>query len=102
MEKAIACTLVASDLAAQRDRWLELARRTQVERIELASGLRLVFGGGTEVAERLEELVAVERECCAFADWSVTAHAGWTELDVTSEGDAVSVLHGMFRREADV
>jgi hypothetical protein len=95
MERVICCTLGSVDLAAQRRRWQALAASTRVEREELTNGLRLTFGPGAE--DQLEELVAVERECCAFADWAVAG----TALEITAAGDAVPVVHDMFKSLAD-
>ena len=96
MKTPIACSLIASELAVQRRRWRELAARTPVERVEIATGLRLVFAAGPGVAEALEQLVAVERRCCAFADWTLTPGERETILEITAEDDAIPVLHGMF------
>jgi len=100
MEKPIACTLVASDLTNQQRRWRELVGRTSFQRIEVPDGLRLVFGAGPGVAETLEELVAVERECCAFADWELARRDGEITLEISALGAAVPVVHGMFREVA--
>jgi hypothetical protein len=96
MDKRIACTLGRTDLSRQRGRWLELAGRTRVERTELPNGLRLVFADAPGVGDRLDELVAVERECCSFADWDLISGEGAVTLEVTARGDAIGVLHGMF------
>jgi hypothetical protein len=92
MTKPIACTLVSSDLADQRRRWHELAERTKVERHEVPNGLRLAFAPAPGVAEALEALVAVERECCAFAEWTLVD----TVLEITADEEAVPVVRGMF------
>jgi hypothetical protein len=84
----IACTLTKTDLARQGARWRALL---QIAREEAPGGLRITFPAGSEA--ELHELVAVENECCAWADWRVDG----TTLVVTSTGDGVSVLHGMFR-----
>jgi hypothetical protein len=84
----IACTLTSTDLAAQGARWRALE---QTNRRETADGLRITFASGSET--ELHELVAVENDCCKWAQWRVDG----TTLVVTSTGDGVSVLHGMFR-----
>lgn len=96
MRRPIACTLTTSDLASQRARWVELAERTSVERVELPDGLRLVFGSAPGVSVELEELVAVERVCCAFAEWTLApGDDETTVLEITAAGEAVPVLQAM-------
>jgi hypothetical protein len=85
----IACTLTAADLAVQGARWRALK---QTSREETADGLRIGFAPGSET--ELHELVAVENDCCSWAQWRVDG----TTLVVTSVGDGVSVLHGMLQR----
>jgi hypothetical protein len=84
----IACTLTSADLATQSARWRVLE---QLSREETADGLRIAFAAGSET--ELHELVAVENDCCSWAQWRVDG----TTLVVTSTGDGVSVLHRMFR-----
>lgn len=83
----IACTLTTEDLAAQSARWRAL---TQTAREETPAGLRVTFQPGSEA--ELDELVAVENDCCRWAQWRIEG----TTLVVTSTGHGVSVLHGMF------
>jgi hypothetical protein len=84
----VACTLTGTNLAAQRARWNALVR---VAREETADGLRVTFGPGSE--DELHELVAVENDCCRWAEWRVEG----TTLVVTSRDHGVATLHGMFR-----
>ena len=92
----IACTLTTRDLAVQRERWLRLIRASGTSRAQTPNGLRLGFRADPGVAEELERLAAVERECCAWASWSVVVAGDRVELDVTSTGDGVAALHSMF------
>lgn len=92
----ISCTLTTTDLAAQRERWLRLIATSGAAREETASGLRLRFRTDSGAAAELERLAAVERDCCAWATWTVSATPGEVTLDVASSGDGVAALHGMF------
>jgi hypothetical protein len=92
----VACTLSSSDLAAQAGRWERLIARAMTERTETADGLRLSFRPEPGVEEELRGLVAVEKECCAWAAWAVDTSAGAPVLDVRSTGPGVATLHGMF------
>lgn len=88
----IACTLSTKGLAAQGARWRRLAGRAFASREETTDGLRLAFRDLPGVRDELRALVAVERECCAWATWELDG----TVLDVRSTGDGVATLHGMF------
>jgi len=92
----IACTLTSADLAAQRRRWEQLAARAMTERAETADGLRMVFRPEPGAEEELRALVAVENECCRWADWRVEADDGQIVLDVRAAGDSIAALRGMF------
>jgi hypothetical protein len=92
----VACSLTSADLAAQGDRWERLVATALTERAETADGLRLAFRAGPESERELRALVAVETDCCAWAQWEVTAGNGQLVLRVRSAGDGVAVLHGMF------
>ena len=92
----IACTLTSDDLAKQRDRWHELASTAFVAREETHDGARLVFRPDAGVAEQLGQLLAVERECCAWADWRLESADTEIVVDVCLRGDGVAALHTMF------
>jgi hypothetical protein len=92
----VACTLSSADLAAQGRRWERLAARAMTERTDTADGLRLVFRPEPGAEEELRALVAVENECCRWADWTVGVGDGQIVLAVRAAGDGIAVLHGMF------
>jgi uncharacterized membrane protein YidH (DUF202 family) len=92
----IVCTLGAGDLAAQRKRWGRLIAASALERTERPDGLRIRFRPGRGVADDLRALAATERECCAWARWSITVAADRVVLDITSTGIGITALHSMF------
>ncbi len=49
------------------------------------------------IEEELRRLIAVERECCSWAAWTVETNVGAPMLDVRSTGPGIATLHGMFR-----
>ena len=87
----IACTLSSHDLAEQAKRWQALPR---LQREETHDGLRVTFAREAGVEQELRVLVAVENDCCRWAQWEVE---DGVVLVATSSGDGVAVLHGMFR-----
>jgi hypothetical protein len=93
---AVACTLTTADLAAQSGRWERLAARAMTGRAETADGLRIVFLAEPGAGEELRALVAVENECCSWAEWKVEVEEGQMVLAVRAKGDGVAALHGMF------
>jgi hypothetical protein len=93
----VACTLTPAGLAAQAGRWQRLMARAMTERSETGDGLRMSFRREPGTEEELRRLVAVESECCAWADWAVDVSAGNLTLEVRSAGTGIATLHGMFR-----
>jgi hypothetical protein len=92
----VACSLAQADLAAQAERWEQLAALAMTERAETAHGLRLRFRQDPGVAQELRELVAVETDCCRWANWAVREAGEQLELDIRATGDGIAALHGMF------
>jgi hypothetical protein len=94
----IACSLTDADLAVRRDRWLELARREGVQVASTGNGLRLAFPAAPGVEGELRQLAELERDCCAFADWSVRSGSGEVVLDVTAESElGIGAVQEMFQ-----
>ena len=93
----VACTLTSADLAAQGEGWAQLAARAMTGRALTADGLRVSFRAEIGVEDELRRLVAVEKECCAWAAWTVRAGGAEVMLEVRSAAaEGVAVLHGMF------
>lgn len=92
----VACSLTSADLAAQAGRWEQLAARAMTGRAETAHGLRISFRPEEGAEDELCKLVAVENECCGWADWTVQTGGGQLVLDVRSTGDGIATLHSMF------
>ena len=93
----VACTLSAGDLAAQAARWLQL-RSTAESRVETEDGFRLVFQDTPGVEAELQELVAVENDCCSWASWRVFRADLALVMQASSTANGVDALHGMFVR----
>ena len=93
----VACTLTSADRADQADRWMRLADRALTARTETPDGLRLAFLPDRGVRQELRALAAVERDCCAWADWAVAAEPSQVVLTVSASGEGIGALHEMFR-----
>ena len=92
----VSCTLVEADLAAQTKRWHELRSRAELGQVATPEGTRLAFRADEGVLGELVELVAVEKECCSWATWSVEELEGEIVLHVRSTGHGVEAVHGLF------
>jgi hypothetical protein len=87
----VACTLGSSELGTQAERWKWLFTQTGFGRTETDARLRVHFMRSAEA--ELTALVAVERECCKWAEWTIEADEDGLILEITSTGDGISVIH---------
>jgi hypothetical protein len=93
----VACSLGQDDLAQRAGRWRSLAARALAQSSATQRGVRLVFDPGPGVADELGALAALERDCCAFATWSVRADGGELTLEVSGDGEtAAAAVQSMF------
>jgi hypothetical protein len=95
----IECTLSSGELATQAERWKTLFAQAGSRRLVTEQGLRVYFRRSQSVERELCELVAVEVECCARADWTIEPDAGELLLEVSSTGDGIPVIHSWFLAE---
>ena len=94
---AVACTLGTGDRARRAARWAALTARALRQASRTERGLRLVFGAGPGVEDELRSLAALERDCCAFARWSVTAADRRLTLEVSGDSEeAVAAAQALF------
>ena len=96
LSELVACTLIATDLKTQRERWINLGTNFGRGRKETEDGLRLLYVDHPAVEQELQALVAVENDCCSWAAWSVERHDGFLATAARSKGEGVTALHGMF------
>jgi hypothetical protein len=93
----VACSLAQAALGDRRRRWRQLAERAAIDCVTTADGQRLVFRAAPRVEAELRQLVELERECCAFAEWTVEKTDQTVVLDVTADTTAdVAAIHAMF------
>lgn len=101
----IACSLPEADLANRQDRWLQLWQRAALNAVTTSNGLQLLFRAAPGVEGELSQLAELERDCCAFADWSVRARGTKLVLDVTAHTEegitAVQAMFGKLRSEVE-
>jgi len=88
----IACALSTSELEDREGAWKKLLHSGLVERDLVPGGIRLRPAPGAATA--LIDLIALERECCAWIQFDV---GDGSFVTLTAEGDGEAVLAGMFR-----
>lgn len=88
--REIVCTLTAADLRDRGAAWRKLWASGLLKRERIAGGIRLTAEPGG--IEALNELIDLERECCAWIDYDVDARGA----TLTAEGDGEPVLARMF------
>jgi hypothetical protein len=93
----VACSLGPGDLARRAGRWEVLTARSLMRAARTDRGMRLEFRAGPGVAGELSALVELERECCAFAAWTVHTTGAELTLDVSGDAaEAVTAIQSLF------
>lgn len=92
----IACRLTPVDLSAQQRGWRALAETSLRTRAATESGVRLEFDAEPATAHALLDLVRTERDCCAWASWTLTSTADATVVDIGARGAGSAALRAMF------
>lgn len=95
-EPAVACSLQPAELADRRAIWQRVAASALREQRLAPGGVQLVYAARDGVEETLRELVRLEGDCCAFADWVVQRRGDTVVLDVTAPGDRAETIRAMF------
>jgi hypothetical protein len=81
----ISCRLDAEQRPRQASAWAELAPLA-LERHAEPGRLSVVFD--LQAGPRLQQLIDIERECCAWAQWQLDG----TRLEVAGPPDAIAAL----------
>lgn len=93
----VACSLTQADQSARQERWLRLAERAYVHRQITDNGLQLAFRAAPDVERELRQLAVLERDCCAFADWTVRADRTALQLDISADSDeGIAAVQALF------
>jgi hypothetical protein len=93
---AIACSLSAAEMRDRRVDWQAITSRALRTKAAVPEGVRLVFRPDHQTAHQLLDLTAAERDCCAWAAWSLISTIDATVIEVTADGHGASTLQTMF------
>jgi hypothetical protein len=97
----VACSLTTGELSQRQDRWQWLGEHADADTLSTADGVQLVFDAAPGVEAELEQLVALERDCCGFATWSVQTRGDQLVLTVTAKSEeGIAAVQGMFNKLA--
>jgi MerR family transcriptional regulator, copper efflux regulator len=91
----VSCSLDATGQKQRLADWSSLLAEA-ARREETADGLRYSFVAGNDLESRLRTLVAAERACCAFLDFSVLRTGDEIEMTLTAPPDAAAALRFIF------
>ena len=94
--REIACSLEGADRGSRRDRWSRLRAVSEIDAVPTRGGIRMRFTPEAGVEQELEQLLALERDCCAFADWAIRREGGTLVVEVASDEAGADVLREMF------
>lgn len=97
VELPVACSLEAGAGAQRLARWKALHDKTRPTVLRENDRLVVLYPPTADARQELTELVAAERECCAFADWQIVGTERGMELQIRAdhEGlDAIAALMG--------
>ncbi len=89
------CSLSPDDLRDRGIAWKRL-EAVLIDRLRTDGGFRVRYRGAPGVSDSLRALVALERDCCGWASWSVSDTDGYAVLDVTGPHDKVVRLAAAF------
>ena len=96
-ELPIACSLEPEGREERRRAWQRLIEEALLDKEVTPSGVRLVFSRAAEVERHLEDLVELERQCCAFARWTVMQDPDYIVLRVDGDAQGAAAIQALFR-----
>lgn len=90
----IACTLPTLDAAKEQvGKWRAFDADYALEQERTETSLTIHYAKVEDSVRRLRELVAVERDCCAFVDWAIDETHHDLRLIVTGTPFELSALN---------
>jgi MerR family transcriptional regulator, copper efflux regulator len=92
----VACTLGGDGMKARAQMWRAVTAAALRTRSATSTGVRLEFDPDLETAHTLLDLVAAERDCCAWATWTLTSSAEAIVVAAQADQSAAPMLHAMF------
>ncbi len=85
----IACSLTTKDAARQGLEWTDLQRHALTAR-RIDGGIAMTFDA--ELADRVEDLAALERSCCGFLSITTLRSNSEVRMEMTSDNPAARTV----------
>jgi hypothetical protein len=98
----IACTLGPDDGAARLQRWEAVSARGRLSARRSGHRLEVRYQPAPGLRAELDALTAAERQCCSFAEWTVTQEEGHVVLHIAADPerpDDITALAALFRAD---
>ena len=97
-DELLFCALPSVDLAERIAAWDTLARRALVGTSRGADSARFRFRQDAGVAQELQRLLQLERDCCSILSWSIAEADGSLVLTITGPGALATMLDELIAR----
>lgn len=95
--QVVACSLGPAELSQRGARWTTLMARADGQVSPMENGIRLTFTAGQGSSGELRELVELERQCCAFATWTVHENGEQFIVDIgANSAEGIAAVQAMF------
>lgn len=96
METPIACSLTSTQLADRRRTVLDSIRKDMRSIARLPAGYAYDFPMTSEMLKRVNHLVELERQCCAFLTFTITESDTSIRLEITGPEAATPMIASLF------
>ena len=94
-ELPIACSLPAADKADREQAWGQVIAAWATTAVDVPGGLRVSFRAAAGLRERLQELAALEGECCPWMALEVSRPPELA-LTIAAPAEALPALRRLF------
>ena len=99
-DPAVTCTLTDEERKDRSAPALTILTRSYQDREELENGYTFTFAGVSNTLPALSTFISNERECCSFADYTITISPPYDEAQLTVTGpDGTKALFAGFIEE---
>ena len=92
----IACSLTEAQLAERRRTVLDSIRNDVVRVVRLPLGYAYDFPDSSEMLERVQQLVELDRGCCGFLTFEIHRTDSAVRLEITGPTTVIPIIANLF------